>query len=155
MSGGNGKVTIYSRTGEKLCDIQAPQKWHWPIPIPPVVIYRHDVWKDPEAVKRWAWQQAGIVTLYLNEHGIVGRGVTLPSDTRCRCLVCGQNTCAPIARHWFWSSNYTFLGFACSNRDCGMFMVLVPKVLMACIDEMPTEYLPWAETKAKSDREQS
>lgn len=158
MSGSSEKVIIYSdKTGKKLCEIKVPQKWHWSIPIPPIVIHRYDVWKNPEAVRKWAWQQAYIITAYLNEIGVTRAEDLLPPTFSCRCLVCGQDTIKPSYTHWRWSRHYKFTGFTCCNKECSMFQVELPKIICGYLDEMPMEYLPtgWAKpTKPESDQEQ-
>jgi hypothetical protein len=168
MSDGSEKVEIYSdRTGEKLCDIKVPQRWHWPIPLPPVVITRHDVWKSPEAVKKWAWTQAQVIDkqklnlaeqlLQKAKNGKVSF-IFKPSDLFCYpCIACGQKTVVSVRTRWFGLKWGKHQGYACTNDKCPMKMVVVPQALIEHIDEMPTEYLSASRAKedeAKSDREQ-
>jgi hypothetical protein len=166
MSGGSEKVAIYSdMTGEKLCDIKAPQRRHWPIPIPPVVVTRHDVWKDPEAVKKWAWTQAQVID---RQHAILAEQmfqkaksgvnpIVKVKDLLCfPCIVCGQKTVVPVHTRWFKLIRGKHQGYACANDKCPMKMVVVPQALIEHIDEMPTAYLSASRAKedeAKSDRE--
>jgi hypothetical protein len=143
FSGGKESVTIYSgKTNKKLCEIQCPQKWYYP----KGVIYYSRVWKDPEAIKKWAWRQAYLITKYLNDIGVTRRGDLLPPTFRCQCLVCGQDTVRASFTHWRWSRHYKFTGFACFNKECNMFRAEIPKVLCSYMHEMPIEYLPagWA-----------
>jgi len=152
FSGSSEKVVIYSdKAGEKLCEIKTPQKWHWPIPILPVVIYRHDVWKDPEAVKRWAWTQAQIIDTQktalweqITSKAVNGKVslIVKAKDFLCYpCVVCGQKTVVPVRTRWFGLIWGGYQGYACANDDCPMKMVVVPEALIEHIAEMPIEYL--------------
>ena len=134
-------VAIYSsKTNGRLCNIEAPQKWSSDL-----LLY-YKAWKDPEVIRKWAWQQAHMIVVYLNEIGVTKPGDVLPSDFRCSCLVCGRDSVVTFARHWRWSSKFELQGFACLNPSCAMNKVIVPLVLCSRIGEMPIEYLPdgWA-----------
>lgn len=143
--GGKSSVDIYSaKTGKKLCKIEAPQKWWSGLPIPLLFVWvsYRTVWKDPEAIRKWAWQQAYITTVYLNDIGITSKGGLSPPTFRGRCLVCGKDSVVAMDRHWRWSKKSKLVGFFCLNRACRLFRVLVPIVLFYHMDEMPMEYLP-------------
>ena len=134
------KVTIYSpKNDTKLCEIEAPQKW-WadiPIPLPFALISFHTAWMNPDTIVVWAWRQAWITALALNEIGAIERGAMLSPDFRCRCLICGQDSIAIIGKHWFWSNHYKHVGFSCVNRDCSVYNVLIPNILLSHIEEIP------------------
>jgi hypothetical protein len=156
FGGGSESVTIYSgKTGKKLCEIKAPQKWHWPIPLFPIVIYRHDVWKDPEAVKRWAWLAA--LAIYTQKAALgeqILKSAEESPEKRATfyispkdflsypCVVCRQKTVVPVHTKWFGLIRGGSQGHACSNNDCPMKMVVIPEILVEHIDEIPMEYLP-------------
>ncbi len=125
-------VAIHSsKTGKKLCEIEAPQKWHWPIPLLPIVIYRHDVWKDPEAVKRWAWRQSFHIVQSIRELTLISR------QTRCHCLVCDNDSITPVyGRLWAKDS---IIGFRCTNKRCSVFKVRIPFNLTLNLMDMPQD----------------
>jgi len=130
-------VAIYSsKTNEKLCNIEAPQKW-WAD-----LLSSYQTWKDPEVIRKWAWQQAHVIVVHLNEIGVTKPGDILPSDFRCSCLICGKDSIVTFAKHWIWSRKFKLQGFACLNPSCTMNKVIVPLVLCSRIDEIPLEYLP-------------
>jgi len=162
-------IAIHSgKTGKKLCEIKAPQKWHSPIPLPPVVIYRYDAWKDPEAVKRWAWLAA--LAIYTQKatqaEQILKATEKSPSNTATfyispknfllfPCVVCRQKTVVPVHTKWFGLIRGGFQGHACLNNNCSMKKVVIPKILVEHIDEIPMKYLPsdWADPLTREKRE--
>jgi len=157
-SGKTRSVIIYNpKDNTKICEIEAPQKW-WsdiPIPAPFALISFHNAWVNQDTILRWAWLQAWIVASALNEVGIIKRGDILSPDFRCRCLVCGHDTFAPMAKHWFWSNKHKHTGFACSNSECSMYMTLLPANLLSHIEDIPKEYLPWEQGVIEPEKEQS
>jgi hypothetical protein len=138
FGGGKGKesVIIYSRkTGKKLCEVRTPQKW-WsglPLPIPYVWISYHTVWKDPEAIKRWAWLQSYVIVQSIREPALISK------QTRCECLVCGEGSVTPVYGR-LWAKN-TVIGFRCLNKHCGMFKVRLPAILTSNLLAMPEDLL--------------
>jgi len=154
-------VTIYSgKTSKKLCKIEAPQKWYYPKGL----IYYGKVWKDPEAITRWAWTQARII--YTQKDILAkqvlqakGRFLFKLKDIFCYpCVICGQKTVVSVRTVRFFFIRGGEVGYACSNKDCPMKMVMIPKILIERITEMPMEYLPanWVKpTKAESGSEKS
>jgi hypothetical protein len=130
------KIVIQSpKNNTKICEIEAPQKW-WAD-----LLSSYMVWANPDIILKWAWRQAWIIASELNDIGIVNKGDILPSNFRCQCLICHQISFAPIGRHWFWSKHHKHIGFWCSNRECKMYKVLIPTILLGHIDEIPEDYL--------------
>jgi len=156
FGGGSESAVIRSgKTGKKICEIKAPQKRNWPILLPPIAIYRYNMWKDPEAVKSWAWLAAlaihtqkitqGEQILKIAETSPERRATLYisPEDILCYpCVVCGQKTVVPVYTRWFGLIRGGFQGHACLNNDCPMKMVVIPKILVEHIDEIPEKYLP-------------
>jgi hypothetical protein len=131
----NEKVIVRSRSGTKLCEIEAPQGWQsWltiPTPVPFLGIGFHNVWKEPERVIAWAWLQSFQIVQSIREPSSISR------QSQCQCVICGQNSIVPqYGSLW---NRQSVIGFRCLNKGCKMFEVTIPAVLTTHLMQMPEE----------------
>ncbi len=116
-----GDAVIRNRSGRKICTIGVPWEpfvwWSW--------------WKEPERVIRWAWLQSYLIVQSIKEPSLISR------QTRCRCVVCGQDSIAP-EYGWLWNRG-SVVDFRCVNKNCQMFKVTIPIALTMHLAEMPEE----------------
>lgn len=129
-------VKVHNKQGKVICKIERPAAWK-DILLSFTPVSRG--WKEPLEVERWAVEAARQIA-HWEAKGYelsIENGVLL-YDPGALCPACLNYSITPL----HYRRHLELVGYSCDTEDCPMRNLVIPKILVERVDELPCQEMP-------------